>query len=134
MFRLLSFVGCVTYYVTEPIGLDFPQALETGVNQFRKRDIQLDVDLGTFKGREAAMDFDVFEVSPNMELLDLIERQSREVEKELWKKYGEIRSLRSKSFPECMSVAWKTIGTGTSGKYFACTSLILALRALNLNS
>jgi len=48
-------------------------------SEFRKRDIRLDVDLGTLKGREAAMSLDVFEVSQNMELLVLIERQSKEV-------------------------------------------------------
>jgi transposase len=62
-------------------------------SEFRKRDIQLDVDLGTFKGREAAIGLNVFEVSQDMELLDLIERQSREVEKELWKKYGKVRPV-----------------------------------------
>jgi transposase len=52
-------------------------------SEFMKRDIHLEVNLGTVKGRKEAMGLDVFEVSQNMELLDVIERQSKDVEKEL---------------------------------------------------
>jgi len=63
-------------------------------SEFRKRDIRLDVDLGTLKGRKAAGELDVFEVSQNMELLDVIERQSKEIERLLWKKYGKIKPVQ----------------------------------------
>jgi transposase len=62
-------------------------------SEFMKRDIHLEVNLGTVKGRKEAMGLDVFEVSQNMELLDLIERQSKDVEKELWRKYGKVRPV-----------------------------------------
>lgn len=62
-------------------------------SEFRKRDIGLDVNLGTIKGRKEAMGLDVFEVSQNMELLDLIAKQSKAVERMLWEKYGKIRSV-----------------------------------------
>jgi len=62
-------------------------------SEFRKRDIHLDVDLGTVKGRKAAGSLDVFEISQNIELLDVIERQSKEVETMLWKKYGKIKPV-----------------------------------------
>ena len=63
-------------------------------SEFRKRDIKLEVNLGTFRGRKEAMGLNVFEVSQNM-LLDLIERQSREVGRMLWKKYGKIKPFSS---------------------------------------
>ena len=62
-------------------------------SEFRKRDIQLDVNLGTIKGRKAAGMLDVFEVNQNIELLDLIVRQNKEVEKQLLKKYGKIKPV-----------------------------------------
>ena len=62
-------------------------------SEFRKRDIELDVNLGTLKGRKAAFGLDVFEVNQNMELLDLIARQSKEVEALLYEKYGKIRPV-----------------------------------------
>ena len=62
-------------------------------SEFRKRDIELDVNLGTLKGRKAAFGLDVFEVNQNMELLDLIARQSKEVEALFYEKYGKIRPV-----------------------------------------
>jgi len=62
-------------------------------SEFWKRDIQLDVNLGTLKGRKATLGLGVFEISQNMELLDLIDSQSKEVEKLLWKKYGRVRPV-----------------------------------------
>jgi transposase len=62
-------------------------------SEFSKRDMHLDGNLGTIKGREMARGLDVFEVSQNMELLDLIAKQSKEVERVLWAKYGKIRSV-----------------------------------------
>jgi transposase len=72
--------------------------LSTGVrnrssSEFSKRDIHLGANLGTIKGRQMARGLDVFEVSQNMELLDLIAKQSKEVERMLWEKYGKIRPL-----------------------------------------
>ena len=63
-------------------------------SEFRKRDIRLDVNLGTIKGRKEAMDLDVFEVSQNMELLDIIDRQSKIVEKMLRSKYGRVKPVQ----------------------------------------
>lgn len=62
-------------------------------SEFMKRDIVLDVNLGTIKGRRLALGLDVFEVSQNMELLDLIAKQSKEVERMLWERYGKIRPV-----------------------------------------
>ncbi len=62
-------------------------------SEFMKRDIGLDVNLGTIKGRKEAVGLDVFEVTQNMELLDLIVKQSKEVEKMLWEKYGKIKPV-----------------------------------------
>jgi len=62
-------------------------------SEFRKRDIRLNANLGTIKGRKEGMELDIFEVSQNMELLDLIERQSKEIERLLWKKYGKIKPV-----------------------------------------
>ena len=72
--------------------------LSTGVrnrtrSEFGKRDISLEVNLGTIKGRKAALGLDVFEVTQNMELLELISRQEKEVEKLLFEKYGKLRPV-----------------------------------------
>ncbi len=48
-------------------------------SEFRKRDIKLMVNLGTLKGRKESMVLNVFEISQNMVLFDLIERQSSSV-------------------------------------------------------
>jgi transposase len=77
----------------------FRTKLSTGVknrtkSEFRKRDISLDVDLKTQKGRREASALDVFEVSQNVELLDLMDRQSREIEALLKRKYGEVKPVQ----------------------------------------
>ena len=56
-------------------------------SEFRKRDVDLDVNLGTQKGRKAAGTLGVFEVNQNIELLDLMDRQTKEIEAMLKKKY-----------------------------------------------
>lgn len=63
-------------------------------SEFRKRDIQLTVNLGTLKGRKAAVGLDVFEVSQNMELLDLMDRQMKEAEAVLRRKYGQVKEVQ----------------------------------------
>lgn len=77
----------------------FRTRLSTGVknrtkSEFRKRDIDLDVSLKTRKGRSAAPVLDVFEVNQNIELLDLMDRQSKEIEATLKRKYGQIRPIQ----------------------------------------
>jgi transposase len=77
----------------------FRTKLCTGVknrtkSEFRKRDIDLDVNLGTQKGRRAASNLDVFEVSQNVELLEVMDRQTKEVEAMLRRKYGQIKPIQ----------------------------------------
>jgi len=77
----------------------FRTRLSTGVknrtkSEFRKRDIALDVDLKTRKGRRAASELDVFEVNQNVELLDLMDRQSKEIEAMLKRKYGQAKPVQ----------------------------------------
>ncbi len=72
--------------------------LSTGVrnrtrSEFGKRDITLDANLGTIKGRKAALGLDVFEVTQNVELLELIVRQEKEVERLLFEKYGKLKPV-----------------------------------------
>jgi transposase len=76
----------------------FRTRLSTGVrnrtrSEFGKRDIRLDVNLGTIKGRKAAVGLDLFEVTQNMELLELISRQEKEVERLLFEKYGKVKPV-----------------------------------------
>jgi transposase len=54
----------------------------------------LNVNLGTQKGRKAASDLDVFEVSQNVELLDLMGKQSKEVEAMLKSKYSQVKPVQ----------------------------------------
>jgi transposase len=77
----------------------FRTKLSTGVknrtkSEFRKRDITLDVDLKTKKGRVAASGLDVFEVNQNVELLELMDRQSKEIEAMLKRKYGDVKPVQ----------------------------------------
>jgi transposase len=63
-------------------------------SEFRKRDIRVKVDLSTLKGRKISSQLDVFEVSQNMELLDLMDKQTKEVEVMLKRKYGQIKPVK----------------------------------------
>jgi transposase len=63
-------------------------------SEFRKRDIRVNVDLSTVKGRKISSQLDVFEVSQNMELLDLMDRQTMEIEVMLKRKYGQIKPVK----------------------------------------
>jgi len=63
-------------------------------SEFRKRDISLRVDLRTRRGRNLASVLGVFEVCQNMELLEVIERQTCEIERMLRKKYGKLKPVR----------------------------------------
>jgi len=72
--------------------------LSTGVknktkSEFRKRDVDLDVNLGTMKGRRAAFDLGVFEVNQNVELLEVMDRQTKEIEAMLERKYGDVKPV-----------------------------------------
>ena len=76
----------------------FRTRLSTGVknrtkSEFRKRDIDLEVNLGTKKGRKAASNVNVFEVSQNVELLELMDRQTKEVEAMLKRMYGQVKPV-----------------------------------------
>ena len=63
-------------------------------SEFRKRDVELDVNLGTVKGRKAASGLEIFEVNQNMELLDVMDRQNKEIEAVLEKKYSGVRPVQ----------------------------------------
>ena len=63
-------------------------------SEFSKRDIHLDVNLSRLNGRRAAFGLDVFEVNQNMELLDLMDRQTKEVEALLKKKYEQAKPVQ----------------------------------------
>ena len=94
MFLQLSFVGFVVCCGIGLTGLGSLQGLKTELgSEFGKRDIHLDVNLGTIKGRKAAVGLDVFEVTQNMELLELISRQEKEVERLLFEKYGKVKPV-----------------------------------------
>lgn len=63
-------------------------------SEFRKCDVDLDVNLGTIKGRKAAFELGIFEVNQNVELLELMDRQTKEIEAMLQKKYGEVEAVK----------------------------------------
>lgn len=62
-------------------------------SEFRKRDIDLETNLGTLKGRKAASNLGIFEVNQNVELLDLMDRQTKEIEAMLRRKYGQVKPV-----------------------------------------
>jgi transposase len=63
-------------------------------SEFRKRDVELDVNLGTMKGRKAAFGLGIFEVNQNVELLELMDKQTKEIEAMLERKYGEVKPVK----------------------------------------
>jgi transposase len=76
----------------------FRTRLCTGVknrtrSEFRKRDVDLTVNLRSLKGRKAASSLGIFEVNQNLELLDLMDKQTKEVEAMLKRKYGQVNPV-----------------------------------------
>lgn len=63
-------------------------------SEFRKRDIELDVNLGTVKGRRMADSIGIYEVSQNMEILEVVESQMKQVESGLMKRYGNVNPVK----------------------------------------
>ena len=63
-------------------------------SEFRKRDIQLDVNLGTKRGRSIASSTRIYEVAQNLELLEVVEAQMKQIEAKLEKRYGELEPIR----------------------------------------
>jgi len=63
-------------------------------SEFRKRDIGLSVDLSTRKGRDLAAALGVFEILQNMDLLEVVERQTNEVERMLMGRYGQVKPIQ----------------------------------------
>jgi len=63
-------------------------------SEFKKRDIKLDVNLGTLKGRRKADSIGIYEVSQNMEILDVVEIQMKQIESKLVKRYGGVKPVR----------------------------------------
>jgi hypothetical protein len=61
-------------------------------SEFRERDIALNVNLGTKKGKYSAGSARIYEVSQNLEILELVERQMKEVEVKLRKRYRELEA------------------------------------------
>lgn len=63
-------------------------------SEFRKRDVDFELNLGTLKGRKAAGALGIFEVNQNVELLDVLDRQSKEIEAVLLRKYGQVKPVK----------------------------------------
>lgn len=63
-------------------------------SEFRKRDIEFGSNFSTIKGRRMAGRVGIYEVCQNMEVLDVVETQLKQIGKELGKRYGEIGPVR----------------------------------------
>jgi len=63
-------------------------------SEFRKRDIEFGADLGTIKGRRMAGCTGIYEVSQNLEILEVVESQIRQIEAGLKERYGEVEPVR----------------------------------------
>ena len=59
-----------------------------------KRDIHLNANLGTRKGRDLAVSLGIFEVNQNMKLLEVIERQIYEIKRMLMRRYSGVKPVR----------------------------------------
>lgn len=63
-------------------------------SEFRKRNIKLDVNLGTQKGRRRADSVGIYEVSQNLDILEVVESQMKRIESELLRRYGEVNPVK----------------------------------------
>ena len=63
-------------------------------SEFMKRDIHLNANLGTRKGRDLAVSLGIFEVNQNMKLLEVIERQIYEIKRMLMRRYSGVKPVR----------------------------------------
>ena len=63
-------------------------------SEFRKRDVEFGADLGAIKGRRMAERTGIYEVSQNMEILELVESQIKQIESELGERYGNLKPVR----------------------------------------
>jgi len=62
-------------------------------SEFRKRGIELNADFGTQKGRRKAESSGIYEISQNLEILEVVEGQIKQIESELRKRYGDLKPL-----------------------------------------
>jgi transposase len=63
-------------------------------SELRKRDIELEASLGTQKGRAMAYQLGIYEVSQNLQILELVERQVKQIEAELQERYGNLKPVK----------------------------------------
>lgn len=63
-------------------------------SEFRKRDIKLDVNFGTKKGRRKAESTGIYEVFQNLEILEVVESQMKRIEAGLRERYGNVKPVR----------------------------------------
>jgi len=63
-------------------------------SELRKHGIELDASFGTIKGKRKADSHGIYEVSQNIEILEVIESQMKQIESELVKRYGDVKAVR----------------------------------------
>ena len=63
-------------------------------SEFRKRDIGFEANLATKIGRRKALASGVYEVYQNVEVLDVVENQIKQIEAGLEKRYGDLKVVR----------------------------------------
>lgn len=63
-------------------------------SEFKKRDIEFKANLDTIKGRRMAERMGIYEVSQNMEILEIVEKQTKQVERELGGRYEDVWPVR----------------------------------------
>jgi transposase len=63
-------------------------------SELRKRGIELDASFGTIKGKRKVGSLGIYEVSQNLEILEVVEDQIKRIESELVKRYGDVKAVR----------------------------------------
>jgi transposase len=63
-------------------------------SEFRERDIVLRADLGTLKGRRMANSAGVYEVSQDMEILEVVASQMKQIELGPMKRYADVKPVK----------------------------------------
>jgi len=63
-------------------------------SELRKRDVQIDANLSTCRGRERAASSNLYEVAQNVEVIELIENQIKRIEMKLKIHYRKIKPVK----------------------------------------
>ena len=63
-------------------------------SEFRKRDIRIEANFGTYTGRDLASSIGIYEVNQNIEIIEIVENQIKQIESKLKSRYQAIKPVQ----------------------------------------